>query len=140
MASGGARTAIRVPRFDIDPFAWFAWADERMAAGETVRLARQRPSAWESAPGRRWRLVRTDLGVEARPDLVAPFLRPSDGPMISALAMDSKLIVELTATDGRWIGEFSPGELDLAALGAWMLRERHLPHDNLRLLFPRKGR
>jgi hypothetical protein len=123
------------PPFADDPVAWLAWAEGRVRAGKLTSVAAQHPSRFEARGGAAWRLVRTDEGVELRPALVNGFLRRSPNPMISAIGIGERVVVELTSTQGTWVGSFAPDELELAQLGRAMLDRRHLPHDNLRLLF-----
>ena len=125
------------PRFDQDPVAWFAWAHERINANDVDAIVVQEPANYDGPHGERWRLLRTVGGVEIRPALVNPFLRENHTPLISAILIDWRIVVELCSLEGRWIGEFEIDELDLAELGRAMIGQRRLPHDNLRYLFGR---
>ena len=127
------------PRFDRDPVAWFAWAHDRITANDVDAIAAQQPANYDGPQGERWRLLRTVGGVEIRPALVNPFLRENREPLISAILIDWRVVVELCSLEGRWIGEFAIDELDLAELGRTMIDQRHLPHDNLRFLFVRES-
>lgn len=125
------------PRFDRDPVAWFAWAHDRIAADDVDAVVEQQPANYDGPQGERWRLLRTVGGVEIRPALVNPFLRENHTPLISAILIDWRVVVELCSVEGRWIGEFELDELDVAELGRAMIDQRRLPHDNLRFLFGR---
>lgn len=122
-------------RFELDPVSWFAWAHERIQAGDIDAVTNAKPTTYEGPRGDRWRLLRSDRGVEIRPALVNPFLRENHQPLISALLIDWRVVVELSSLEGRWTGEFEIDELDLAELGRTMIEQRRLAHDNLRLLF-----
>ena len=122
-----------------DPIEWLDAATRARADGRwTVDLHELRPQKWTSPSGDPWRLVHTVDGVEIRPDLVTPFLPHSMQPRVTAIAVDEEITVELSSSEGRWLGRFSPDELDVAALGRAMLDLRELPHDNLRRLFGRQ--
>jgi hypothetical protein len=125
------------PRFDHDPVAWFAWAHERIGTNDVDPILAQEPANYDGPHGDRWRLLHTVGGVEIRPALVNPFLRENHTPLISAILIDWRIVVELCSVEGRWIGEFEIDELDLAELGRAMIDQRRLPHDNLRFLFGR---
>jgi hypothetical protein len=99
-------------------------------------LAAIGPDAWRSPDGHPWRLVRTHRGVEVRPDLVSPFLRYGNLPLVSAIGMADQVEVELTTDVARWVDRFPCRTFDLGGLGAAMLSQRKLPHDNLPQLFP----
>lgn len=133
-------TAISIetePKFGSDPFAWFAWVDREMATPAWDELlGRIEPDTWVGPDGHPWRVVRTARGAEVRPELVSPFLRYGNQPMISAIGLSDEVEVELTTLHARWVDRFPAGSFDLAALGAAMLEERKLPHDNLPHLFP----
>jgi hypothetical protein len=123
------------PPFDNDPIAWLGWAQARLRAGDRDAIAAQRPARFEADDRSTWRLVRTDTGIELRPALMNGFLVRSPNPLIGAIQVGDRIVVELISTEGSWVGSFGPDELDLRELGRAMLESRHLPHDNLRLLF-----
>lgn len=130
-AEGGA------PRFAADPAAWAEWVRDRLRHDEASSLAALRPGIFEGRDGHRWRVVNTDGGIEIRPDLGTLFLRANHNPQISAIQIGGDVVIELCSVEGRWIGRFELDELDLRELVRAMVAERHLPHDNLRLLFGR---
>jgi hypothetical protein len=123
------------PSIDHDPIAWLGWAQASAVAGDRDAITAQRPARFETDDRGAWRLVRTDTGIELRPALVNGFLVPSPNPLIGAIQVGERIVVELVSTAGSWVGSFAPDELDLRELGRAMLERRHLPHDNLRLLF-----
>jgi CheY-like chemotaxis protein len=123
--------------FADDPYGWFDLLGA--AAGSPAwdaLIAAAHPAAWSRVPGRAWRLVRTSAGVEVRPELLTPFLRFGDQPMVTAVGLGGDVAVELTTLAGRWVDRFAIGAFDVAALARAMLDERKLPHDNLPRLFP----
>ena len=123
-----------------DPIEWLDAASRSRSNGQwAVDLHSLPPHRWQSPSGDPWRLVHTAEGVEIRPDLVRPFLPHSMQPRITAIAVDEWITVELSSSEGRWLGRFSPDELDLGSLGRAMLSLTELPHDNLRRLFGRQG-
>lgn len=122
-----------------DPIEWLEKASRSRVNGRwTVDLYALPPQKWSSPSGDPWRLVHTAEGVEIRPDLVTPFLPHSTQPRITAIAVDEAITVELSSSEGRWLGRFSPDELDVGSLGRAMLALTELPHDNLRRLFGRR--
>jgi two-component system, chemotaxis family, chemotaxis protein CheY len=123
--------------FADDPYGWFdlLGAAAGSPAWEALIGAAQ-PAAWSRVPGRAWRLMRTSVGVEVRPELLTPFLRFGDQPMVTAIGLGPDVAVELTTLAGRWVDRFAIGTFDVGALGRAMLDERKLPHDNLPRLFP----
>ena len=126
-----------IPDFSADPFGWFAWVEGAMVQPAWRQIhPRIRPAAWTSEVGHPWRLVLTPRGVEVRPDLVSPFLRFGNQPMVSALGLTDEVEVELTTDGARWVDRFPARTFDLAGLGRAMLEQRKLPHDNLPALFP----
>jgi CheY-like chemotaxis protein len=126
-----------IPDFSVDPFGWFAWVEGAMVQPVWRQIhPRIGPASWTSERGHPWRLVRTHRGVEIRPDLVSPFLRFGNQPMISAVGLADEVEVELTTDGARWVDRFPARAFDLAALGRAMLEQRKLPHDNLPALFP----
>lgn len=126
-----------IPDFSVDPTGWLAWAEGAMVQPVWRQIhPRIQPAAWTSEHGHPWRLVRTPRGVEIRPDLVSPFLRFGNVPMVSAVGLADEVEVELTTDTARWVGRFPARAFDLAGLGRAMLEERKLPHDNLAALFP----
>lgn len=128
-----------LPDFSSDPHAWFARIGHEVRhPGWLEMVERLQPAQWVRADGHAWRLMRTTRGVEVRPELMNPFLRYNDQPAITALGFGEEIEVELTTRDGRWVGRFQRGAVDLAGLGQAMLDERKLPHDNLSALFPAK--
>ncbi|HET8777313.1 MAG TPA: response regulator [Candidatus Limnocylindria bacterium] len=129
--------ASMIPEFSTDPFGWFAWAEGAMVQPVWRQIhPRIQPAAWSSEHGHPWRLVRTPRGVEVRPDLVSPFLRYGNQPMITAIGLADEVEVELTTDSARWVGHFPAHSFDLPSLGRAMLEQRKLPHDNLSALFP----
>ncbi|HJP71210.1 MAG TPA: response regulator [Candidatus Limnocylindria bacterium] len=129
-----------IPEFSIDPFGWFAWVEGAMVQPVWRQIhPRIQPAAWSSEQGHPWRLVRTARGVEVRPDLVSPFLRYGNQPIVSAIGLADEVEVELTTDSARWVGRFPVHSFDLAGLGRTMLEQRKLPHDNLPALFPPPG-
>lgn len=129
--------ASMIPDFSTDPFGWFAWVEGAMVQPVWRQIhPRIQPAAWVSEQGHPWRLVRTPRGVEIRPDLVSPFLRYGNQPLVSAIGLADEVEVELTTDSARWVGRFPVRTFDLAALGRGMLEQRKLPHDNLAALFP----
>ena len=125
------------PSFDADPIAWFSWARQRLRDGSHERVVECPPTVYHGRDGHRWRVIRTDGGIEIRPDLGVTFLRETHTPQITAIQIAERVTVELASVEGRWAGEYDLDELDLAELGRAMLEERRLPHDNLRFLFGR---
>lgn len=126
-----------IPEFSVDPFGWFGWVEGAMVQPVWRQIhPRIRPASWTSEHGHPWRLVRTPRGVEVRPDLVSPFLRFGNQPLVSAIGLADEVEVELTTDTARWVDRFAPRTFDLAALGRAMLEQRKLPHDNLAFLFP----
>lgn len=124
--------------FADDPYEWFTRvaADVRTAHWPSV-LTEIEPAAWTGEHGNAWRVMRSTTGVEVRPALVAPFIRFTDSPRVTTIAIGAdEVIVELTCRQERWVDRFSLESFDLAALGHAMLREQELPHDNLPRLFP----
>lgn len=143
-AAGDERAALPIdvaPDCARDPGAWFAWVEDEMLSSRwSQRVADVEPKTWISEHGHPWRVVRTARGVEVRPELVSPFLRYGNLPMVSALGLAEEIEVELTTHQARWVGRFAPGSFDLPSLGMAMLDERKLPHDNLSQLFPSSRR
>jgi hypothetical protein len=139
--TGGSRAATgsgsAYPDFSRDPHGWFDRVGRDVpplgwrTVAESIELA-----TWRGENGRCWRIVRASDAIEVRPGLVNPFLRYSDGPRITAIAMGDELEIELTTGSGRWLGTAQIDALDIAGLGHAMLDERELPHDNLTRLFP----
>jgi CheY-like chemotaxis protein len=126
-----------IPDFSVNPFEWFAWVEGAMVQPVWRQIhPRIAPVSWTSEQGHPWRLVRTPRGVEIRPDLVSPFMRFGNQPMISALGLAEEVEVELTTDHARWVDRFPPRTFNLPALGRSMLEQRKLPHDNLPALFP----
>jgi twitching motility two-component system response regulator PilH len=126
-----------VPEFSRDPHGWFARiGDEIGTPGWRSVLASIEPAVWINRAGHPWRVVRTPRGVEVRPDLVSPFLRYTNQPMVTALGLSDEVEVELTTDLQRWVGRSPCNAFDVGALGSAMLEERRLPHDNLPQLFP----
>lgn len=124
-------------RFSRDPYSWLAWVGRQMREpGWNELRSTLEPELWTNPAGRPWRLIRTPRGVEVRPDLVSPFLRFGNQPMVTALGFADAVEVELTTQTERWVDRFDPETFDVAALGRAMLDERKLPHDNLPQLFP----
>jgi hypothetical protein len=127
-----------IPSFSEDPFEWF----ERVRAELVARRRHEildaiEPASWTDSRGHRWRVVRTETGVEVRPDLVEPFLHIGESPRVTAIAIGiDDIEVELSARTGRWVDRFPCDAFDVSALGRAMLDEQELPHDNLRRLFP----
>lgn len=131
-----------MPGFAEDPYAWFGRiADEMRGESWPTSVSRMQPAISISPLGHPWRLIRTPRGIEVRPDLVSPFLRYGNQPMVSALGLTEEALVEveLTTSRERWVDRFPKGTFDVAALGHAMLDERKLPHDNLPQLFPPLG-
>lgn len=126
-----------IPDFSVDPFRWFAWVEGTMVQPVWRQVhPRIPPASWTSEHGHPWRLVRTPRGVEIRPDLVSPFMRFGNQPMVSALGLADEVEVELTTLNNRWVDRFPARTFDLAGLGRAMLEQHKLPHDNLAALFP----
>lgn len=126
-----------IPEFSIDPFGWFGWVEGVMVQPVWRQThPRIRPALWMSEHGHPWRLIRTPRGVEVRPDLVSPFLRFGNQPLVSAIGLADEVEVELTTDTARWVDRFPARTFDLAALGRAMLQQSKLPHDNLAFLFP----
>lgn len=124
-------------RFSRDPYNWLAWVARQMREpGWSELRATLKPELWTNPAGRPWRVIRTPRGVEVRPDLVSPFLRYGNQPMVTALGFGDAVEVELTTQTERWVDRFGPETFDVAALGRAMLDEQKLPHDNLAQLFP----
>ena len=128
------------PRFELDPVAWFAWADTRLANGELDAVTAHPPARYEGPSGDRWRIVRTDGGIEVRPALASGRVREGHNPVVTAILIEKRVIVELCSVEGRWTGAFDVDELEMGELGRAMIECRHLPHDNLRMLFGRTDR
>jgi hypothetical protein len=128
----------RIPAFSSDPYRWF----DRVRAELVERRWREilgsiEPASWTDARGHTWRVVRTETGVEVRPELQEPFLRIGESPKVTAIAIkDDEVEVELCARSGRWVDRFPSDSFDVSALGRAMLEEHELPHDNLPRLFP----
>jgi hypothetical protein len=131
-----------LPRFSADPYEWF----DRVRAELVERRWHEMldgigPASWTDGRGHTWRVVRTETGVEVRPELQEPFLRIGESPKVTAIAINhDKIEVELSARSGRWVDRFPSDSFDVAALGRAMLDEHELPHDNLPRLFPRTDR
>lgn len=125
------------PTFADDPYAWFTRlaSDVRRGRWPDI-LAEIEPAVWPGRSGNAWRLMRSTTGVEVRPALVAPFIRFTGSPRVSAIAIGHEIEVELTCREERWVDRFPLGSFDVAALGHAMLDEHDLPHDNLPRLFP----
>jgi hypothetical protein len=124
--------------FAQDPYAWFEHVRaELLEQRNSEILGAIEPESWTSENGHAWRVVRTDRGVEIRPDLTRPFLRLNDSPKVTAIAIHADAVeVELSAKSARWVDRFEVDAFDVAALGRAMLDEHELPHDNLGRLFP----
>lgn len=124
------------PRFELDPVSWFAWVRRRLRDGGADEVMACKPVAYIGRDGHRWRVIRTDGGIEVRPELGTTFFRETRNPQVHAVQIHSDAVtIELASAEGRWSGRFSLDELDLSELGRAMIEERHLPHDNLRFLF-----
>jgi hypothetical protein len=128
------------PRFELDPGAWFGWAETRLANGELEAVTAHPPARYEGPTGDRWRIVRTDGGVEIRPPLAKGQVPEGHNPIVTAILIEDRVVVELCSVEGRWTGAFDVDELQIGELGRAMIERRHLPHDNLRMLFGRTGR
>jgi hypothetical protein len=128
------------PRFELDPVAWFKWAETRLANGEFEAVIAQPPARYEGPTGDHWRVVRTDGGIEIRPALPDGRVRGGHNPFVSAILIENRVVVELCSVEGRWTGVFDHDELEIGELGRAMIECRHLPHDNLRMLFGRTRR
>jgi hypothetical protein len=123
--------------FATDAHAWFEWLRLELTSGRwEASLAAVSPAVWRNGAGHSWRVVRTDAGIEVRPQLESPFIHYGESPKVTALAIGSDVAVELTCRTGRWVDHFPLHAFDVAALGQAMLDERPLPHDNLPMLFP----
>ena len=126
-----------IPEFSVDPVGWLAWVENAMAQPAWRQIhPRIQPAGWASQHGHPWRLIRTPRGVEIRPDLVSPFMRFGNQPMVSALGLADEIEVELTTVQARWVDRFPARTFDLPGLGRAMLEQQKLPHDNLPALFP----
>ena len=128
----------RLPGFSSDPYQWFDRVrDELVAQRWREILDSVGPASWTDERGHTWRVVRTEAGVEVRPELQEPFLRIGESPKVTAIAIkEDEIEVELSARSGRWVDRFACGSFDISALGHAMLDEAELPHDNLPRLFP----
>lgn len=129
---------VAVTGFAVDPHAWFDSLRGELRSGRwDVALATISPSTWRNERGHSWRIVRTEDGIEIRPELENPFLHYGESLKITALHFGgSTVAIELTCRTGRWVDHFPLDAFDIAAVGRAMLDERSLPHDNLPLLFP----
>jgi CheY-like chemotaxis protein len=136
-ADAGSIMVDVIPEFSANPVVWFAWVESQMdQPAWSELLTRIQPASWVTSEGHPWRLVRTARGVEVRPELVSPFLRFGNQPMVSAIGLTHEVEIELTTQHARWVDRFPSRTFDLAGLGRSMLEERKLPHDNLPALFP----
>jgi hypothetical protein len=124
--------------FSSDPYEWFDRIRTELARGgwhETLDAVE--PASWTGPHRHRWRVVRTQTGIEVRPELQEPFLRNGESPRVTAIAIGrDEIRVEMRAGIGRWVDRFGCDSFDVAAVGRSMLDERDLPHDNLPRLFP----
>jgi hypothetical protein len=134
------RTAL--PRFSADPYEWFDRVRAELVARRSWEILDSvDPGSWTDDRGHTWRVVRTESGIEVRPELQEPFLRIGESPKVTAIAINHDAIeVELSARSGRWVDRFPCDSFDVSALGRAMLDEHELPHDNLPRLFPRSDR
>lgn len=132
-----ADTGEDPPDFSDDPQEWFWWAGSQIGTDRWPQALRVVQLAeWVGDHGNAWRIMRSTHGVEIRPSLISPFIRFTNSPRVTALALGKDIEVELTCRDVRWIDHFALGSFDVAALGRTMLDEHELPHDNLPRLFP----
>lgn len=131
-----------LPGFSTDPYGWFDRVRAELVEQRWQEIVDTiRPASWTDARGHTWRVVRTETGVEVRPELERPFLRIGESPKVTAIAINHDQIeVELSARSGRWVDRFPCDSFDVSALGRAMLDEHELPHDNLPRLFPRSDR
>ncbi len=138
MGSAKSRPA---PSFASDPYGWFTRvASDIREGGWPGILHDVEPAVWTGDHGNAWRIIRSTTGVEVRPALISPFIRYTDSPRVSAIAIGHEIEVELSCRDQRWVDTFALDSFDLAALGHAMLDEHDLPHDNLPRLFPPTSR
>ena len=129
---------ITITSFEADPRGWFDWLRGELVNGRlAIVLPTVAPATWRNDDAHGWRVVRTAVGIEVRPELESPFIRYGESPKVTALGISpTALTVELTCRTGRWVDRFPIDAFDIASLGQAMLAERALPHDNLGKLFP----
>jgi hypothetical protein len=131
-----------LPPFSADPYRWFDCVRAELVERRWHEILDGiGPASWTDHSGHTWRVVRTETGVEVRPELQEPFLRVGESPKVTAIAINhDRIEVELSARSGRWVDRFPSDSFDVSALGRAMLDEHELPHDNLPRLFPRSDR
>lgn len=133
----GPHRSEQAPDFSRDPHEWFRWLGSQIGTEhwpDALRLVQL--GDWVGDHGNAWRIMRSTHGIEVRPSLISPFIRFTNLPRVTAVALGNDIEVELTCREVRWIDRFALDSFDVAALGHTMLDERELPHDNLPRLFP----